>query len=246
MSPKTVWVLPVAALLATSTAPQPATGQAWQCKAPANLSRPVPEAPKPGEIRRTPVAGYLLSLSWSREHCRGREGDTDNALQCNGSIGDFGFVLHGLWPQAAGPDYPQWCRKAPALSRKVVADNICIAPSVKLLQHQWAKHGTCMARKPETYFGAAKLLFQALTFPDMDRLSRRGEKDGSVTARVLTDAFADNNDGLPVDAVKVQTNRKGWLEEVRICLDKKFKPQACPAFVKGAPDKTQIKIWRGG
>lgn len=246
MSPKTVWVLPVAALLATSTAPQPATGQAWQCKAPANLSRPVPETPKPGEIRRTPVAGYLLSLSWSREHCRGREGDSDNALQCNGSIGDFGFVLHGLWPQAAGPDYPQWCRKAPALSRKVVADNICIAPSVKLLQHQWAKHGTCMARKPETYFGAAKLLFQALTFPDMDRLSRRGEKDGSVTARVLADAFTDNNDGLPVEAIKVQTNRKGWLEEVRICLDKKFKPQACPAFVKGAPDKAQIKIWRGG
>lgn len=246
MSPKTVWVLPVAALLATSTAPQPATGQAWQCKAPANLSRPVPVAPKPGEIRRTPVSGYLLSLSWSREHCRGREGDSDNALQCNGSIGDFGFVLHGLWPQGAGPDYPQWCRKAPALSRKVVADNICIAPSVKLLQHQWAKHGTCMARKPETYFGAAKLLFQAITFPDMDRLSRRGEKDGSVTARVLADAFADNNEGLPVEAIKVQTNRKGWLEEMRVCLDKKFKPQACPAFVKGAPDKAQIKIWRGG
>ena len=246
MSLKSIWILPIAALLATSTAPQPATGQAWQCKAPANLSRPVPEIAKPNEVRRTPVAGYMLALSWSREQCRGRERDPEMAIQCDGSIGDFGFVLHGLWPEAAGPDYPQWCRKASVLSRKIVADNICMTPSVQLLQHEWAKHGTCMARKPETYFGAAKLLFQALTFPDMHRLSRQGEKDGLVTAKVLADAFADNNDGLPANAIRVQTNRKGWLEEVRICLDRKFKPEACPAFAKGAPEKAQIKIWRGG
>jgi ribonuclease T2 len=240
-------MLPIVALLAASSTHQAVTAQAWQCKAPASLSRPTVETPPAGDIRRTPVAGYVLALSWSREYCRGREKDPAMELQCSGRIGDFGFVLHGLWPEAAGPDYPQWCRKAGQLSRKVVADNICMTPSVQLLQHEWAKHGTCMARKPETYFGAAKLLFDAIEFPDMDRLSRQGDKEGEarLNAAGLADAFATYNDGLPASAVKVQTNERSWLKEVRICLDKKFKPQACPRFVQGARDKAEVKVWRG-
>jgi ribonuclease T2 len=239
--------LPVVALLSASSVHQAASAQAWQCKAPPNLSRPKIELPPPGDVRRTPIAGYVLALSWSREFCRGREKDPAMELQCSGRIGDFGFVLHGLWPEAAGRDYPQWCRKAGQLSRKVVSDNICMTPSVQLLQHEWAKHGTCMARKPETYFGAAKLLFDAIEFPDMDRLSRQGSKDGEapLNAASLAEAFASINDGLPVKAVRAKTNPRGWLEEVRICLDKDFKPRACPTFTSGAPDKAQVKIWRG-
>jgi ribonuclease T2 len=240
-------ILPVVAMLAASSTHQAATAQAWQCKAPANLSRPTIETPSPGEIRRMPIAGYVLALSWSREFCRGREKDPAMELQCSGRIGDFGFVLHGLWPEAAGPDYPQYCRKAGQLSRKVIADNICMTPSVQLLQHEWAKHGTCMSRKPETYFGAAKLLFEAIEFPDMDRLSRQGSKEAETTlnAAGLAEAFAAANEGLPANAIKVKTNRKFWLEEMKICLDKKFKPKACPSFVKGAPDKAEVKVWRG-
>ena len=240
-------LLPIVALLAASSTHQAATAQAWQCKAPDNLSRPNVETPSPDQIRRTPIAGYVLALSWSREFCRSREKDPAMELQCSGRIGDFGFVLHGLWPEAAGPDYPQYCRNAGQLSRKVIADNICMTPSVQLLQHEWAKHGTCMSRKPETYFGAAKLLFEAIEFPDMDRLSRQGSKEGEtpLNAARLAEAFASTNEGLSAKAIKVKTNRKFWLEEMRICLDKKFKPQACPAFVKGAPDKAEVKVWRG-
>ena len=237
--------LPALALLATSTSHEPALAQAWQCRPPASLPRPVPEFAKPGEIRRTSVDGYILALSWSREHCRGREKNPDDALQCGRMMGEFGFVLHGLWPEAKGPNYPQWCRKAEILSRTLVAQNICMTPSVQLLQHEWAKHGTCMARKPETYFGAARLLFDAMEFPDLDRLSRQGEKDGTLTVARLAEEFALNNDGLSETAIKVKTNRRGWLEEVHICLNKKFKPRVCPAFVRGAPDNAQIKIWRG-
>jgi ribonuclease T2 len=234
------WLAPVAALLAGSSAHDGAAAQAWQCKAPSNLARPIIETPNKSEIRRTPVASYILALSWSPEYCRKRGKDPDMALQCDGKIGDFGFVLHGLWPEAAGPDYPQWCRTAGVLSRKVIADNICMTPSVQLLQHEWAKHGTCMARKPETYFGAARLLFEAIDFPDMAKLSKE-----PLNAAGLAEAFANGNDGLPASAVKSKTNQRGWLEEVRICLDKKFKPAACPAFVRGAPDKAEVKIWRG-
>jgi len=120
-----------------------------------------------------------------------------------------------------------------------------MTPSVRLLQHEWAKHGTCMARRPETYFGAARLLFNALEFPDMDRLSREGEREGTLTAGRLAEEFALHNDGLPESAIRIQTNRRGWLEEVRICLDRKFKPKACAPSNWSASAKAEIKIWRG-
>lgn len=244
---KTLWPIPAVALLAASSGHNAVSAQAWQCKPPANLPRPVVEPQPKKEIRRTAVASYILALSWSREYCRNRGKDADMELQCSGRIGDFGFVLHGLWPEAAGPDYPQWCRAAPLLSRKIIAQNICMTPSVQLLQHEWAKHGTCMARKPETYFGAARLLFNAIEFPDMDRLSRQGAKEGEkpLSASGLAESFASQNEGLPASAIKVKTNARGWLEEVRICLDKSFKPKTCPAFVKGAADTARVKIWRG-
>ncbi len=227
-------------LLGGSSAHQAVSAQAWQCRAPKSLPRPSLELPEPGQVRRTPVDGYVLAISWSREYCRGREQDPSMRYQCSGEIGDFGFVLYGLWPEAKGPNYPQYCRSVGVLPRKVVADNICMTPSVQLLQHEWAKHGTCMAKKPETYFGAAKLLFGAIEFPDMDRLSRQ-----PLNAKGLAEVFAENNAGLPANAVRVKTNDRGWLQEVRICLGKDLKPRRCPAFVQGAPDKAEIKIWRG-
>ena len=78
-----------------------------------------------------------------------------------------------------------------------------MTPSVQLLQHEWAKHGTCMATKPETYFAAAKLLFGAIEFPDMDRMSRGTLTVGSG----LRQAFADQNAGLPANAVTCENQQ---------------------------------------
>ena len=233
------WILPVL-VLAGSAAQQPLAAQAWQCTAPLRLSRPTLELPPPGAIRRVPVAGFTLALSWSPEFCKGRELDPAKQLQCAGKIGDFGFVLHGLWPAAKGPDNPMWCRTSGLISRQLMSDNICMTPDVQLLQHQWAKHGSCMARRPETYFGAAKLMFEAIDFPDMAALSRK-----PLTAADLAEKFETYNEGLPASAVRVQLNERGWLQEVRICLGKRFLPQACPRFAEGAPAKAQVKIWRG-
>src|SRR5215470_3353187 len=46
---------------------------------------------------------YVLSLSWSPEHCAEPAGHGDTQ-QC-ASTRHFAFVLHGLWPQFAA-DYP--------------------------------------------------------------------------------------------------------------------------------------------
>ena len=162
-----------------------------------------------------------------------------------GDIGDFGFILHGLWPEAKGPNYSQYCRAVGVLPLSVVTKNICLSPSPQLLQHQWAKHGTCMAKTPDAYFKAAGILFRAIEFPDMARLSREPERGTSLTGEILAARIADLNEGLPTDAITVKTNAKGWLEEVRICLGRDYKLRTCPSYTRMPSAKTPIKIWRG-
>jgi ribonuclease T2 len=229
-------------LLSAFALPLSAHAQAWQCRAPNTLPRPKVENINRAETRRVPVGGYTLALSWSREFCRNKG---NRSMQCNSSIGDFGFILHGLWPDGVGPKYPQYCRGAPALSMAIVKQNICMSPDVQLLQHSWTKHGTCMARRPETYFKAARVMYGAIVFPDMDRLSRQYKDGTPLTADALANAFSEINQGLPANALRIKTNGRGWLQEVRMCLAKNFKPRRCPAHIQGARGSQVVKIWRG-
>jgi ribonuclease T2 len=225
--------------------PAPTMAQAWQCQPPRFLPRPALELPPSGQRARTAIDGYVLALGWSPEYCRGRRHDPAARFQCSGEIGDFGFVLHGLWPDAKGPNDPQYCRSVGVLPRRTVTENICLSPSPQLLQHQWAKHGSCLANRPDAYFGAARLLFNAIEFPDMARLSRESDRGTPLTAQVLAERLDDLNDGLPANAVTVKTNSKGWLQEVHICLGTDFKPRQCTALTRRASATAQIKIWRG-
>src|SRR5215831_3900780 len=56
---------------------------------------------------------YVLSLSWSPEHCAEPAGHSDTQ-QC-ASTRHFAFVLHGLWPQYAS-GYPESCSPTPLSS----------------------------------------------------------------------------------------------------------------------------------
>ena len=89
--------------------------------------------------------GYVLALSWSPEYCRGRMRDPAARFQCSGAIGDFGFVLHGLWPEAKGANYPQYCRAVGVLPKRTVSDNICLSPSPLIVAASmgkaWQLHG---------------------------------------------------------------------------------------------------------
>ena len=218
-----------------------AHAQAYQCRAPSVLQPASPESKPASEPRRPlPVSGYTLALSWSPEFCRTRKDSPRHKTQCSGDDGSFGFILHGLWPDAQGATYPQWCRATRPLSPTATRRNFCMMPDTRLMARQWAKHGSCMARRPETYFRISRIMFGAVRFPDMDRLSRQ-----PLTAGAFRTAFAAANDGLNSEMIRLKINRRGWLQEERLCLAENFRPTRCPARMRRAKDDAAIKIWRG-
>ncbi len=218
--------------------------QARECRVPERIASPRVEPIPRDERRVLPIGGYTLALSWSPEFCRTRQREARHRLQCggigNGGAGRFGFILHGLWPEGRGAQWPQWCRPARPLPRQLVRRHLCETPSVQLLQHEWAKHGTCATRNPARYLRAASTMYRAVRYPDMDALSRR-----TLTVGQFAEAFAARNRGVSVDMIRVQTNRRGWLTEVRICLGRNLRPTRCPRHARGAPARARISIWRG-
>ncbi len=236
--------LPTSARLALAAAlaalPAPALAQAYQCRAPATIGLAKP--PKPdGPTVRAAISGYTLALSWSPEFCRNRARDPDQAIQCGGASGRFGFIVHGLWPEAKSGRPPQWCALTPRPKPATLRANLCMTPSARLIEHEWAKHGSCMASTPEGYFRVVGILWQSLRFPEMERLSRQE----GLTAADLRSAFVALNRGWRADAVGVQTGRSGWLRELQLCYDRKFMPAPCPRRTFGAGNSARVKIWRG-
>ena len=217
-----------------------AHAQAYQCQVP-ETAPAVPKIAQDGETRRLPVKSYTLALSWSPEHCRGREDSADDRMQCSPRNGRFGFIVHGLWPEGSGGNWPQWCRAGPPPAPATIRKGLCMTPSARLMAHEWAKHGSCMARRPETYFRITTILWQSLRWPDYDRISRKP----GLTAGDIRKAFADANRGWEPKHVGLVLNKKGWLQEMRLCYGKDFLPAVCDKRRFGPPDKTPVKIWRG-
>ena len=222
--------------------PTPALAQAYQCAPPARFEPVRPIRPD-GPVIRAPIARYTLALSWSPEFCRSQRGKgAGNAQQCGGTNGQFGFVLHGLWPESNSGPAPQWCALTPRPSPQTLRRNLCMTPAPWLLEHEWAKHGSCMARTPEGYFKVAGILWRSLRFPDMDQLSRQDE----FTAGELRRAFVAANRGWKPEAIGISTGSRGWLRELKLCYGSDFRPQPCPRGSFGAPNNTRLKIWRAG
>ncbi len=222
--------------------PTIAQAQALQCSAPARIERPRPDGPSASQPRRVlPIGGYTLALTWSPRYCREHRGEPGARFQCGGG-NRFGFTLHGLWPDGLGKDWPQYCRAAALLPRPVIRANLCATPSAQLLQHEWAKHGTCMTGyTPQRYLGRSTGLYGALRFPDMDALSR-----APLTAGAFARAMAAVNPTLRAEAVRVTTDRRGWLDELWLCLDTRFRYARCRADSGGVPAGATVRIWRGG
>ncbi|TCJ41152.1 ribonuclease T [Parafrankia sp. BMG5.11] len=229
--------LAVSAVLFVAVSPFPAAAQAYQCRVPARVA--VPNVRPDGPARRMPVTGYVLALSWAPEFCKGRERRAADAVQCSGANGRFGLVVHGLWPQGRS-NWPQWCPTTRKPSPADIRANLCISPSARLQGRQWAKHGACMVRTPAAYAKVTRILYQGLRLPDFDQLS----KDPELNVGLIRRRFAAANPGWRADAVGVKLNQRGWLEELRLCYDRRFMPAPCGRRL-GPPDRAPVRIWRG-
>jgi len=228
----------VAAALAL---PGVAQAQAYQCSTPATVERVRPDLPSDSQPKRVvPIGGYTLAITWAPQYCRDNGMRSGSQFQC-GVANRFGFTLHGLWPDGVDKDWPQYCRAAEFVPPPVIRAHLCTTPSAQLLQHEWAKHGTCMpGYRPAKYFNQSAGLYGKLRYPDMDALSR-----APLTAGRFAAAMASANPGLNADMMRVTATKQGWLDEVWICLDRRFRYRRCPVHQGGLADAALLKIWRG-
>ena len=234
-------MLKALAALALIALPGTALAQSAQCRRPSQPARPTIEAPTAKEPKRVlPIGSYTLALSWSPQFCSTARG-SKHALQCGGKTGRFGFTLHGLWPDGFGKEWPQYCRPADLVPRDVIRANLCTTPSVQLIQHEWAKHGTCMTTKPELYFNLSRAFYQSMRYPDMTALAATK----NLTVAKFAEAFARANKGLRADMLRVTTTRGNWLSEVWLCMDRAMEFTRCPAHQGGAAPASLLRIEPG-
>ncbi|MBZ9648705.1 ribonuclease T [Sphingobium sp. 3R8] len=227
-------VLPLIAL----ATPGIALAQANQCRLPDVIARPRIEGPTAEDPKRVlPIGYYTLAVSWTPQYCKTSRGGARDAFQCQ-SDNSFAFTLHGLWPDGYGEQWPQYCKAAGILPRKVIRDHLCATPSVQLIQHEWVKHGTCMPTNPTAFFALSRKLYHALRYPDMAELAQRP----TLSARAFAEAFAARNKGMVADGIRLNVTRDGSLSEVWICMDRKYRYISCPPQQGGVRDRAQLRI----
>lgn len=182
-----------------------------------------------GPLRAQDVSGdfdyYVLALSWSPNWCA-LEGDARASPQCDADA-DFGWVLHGLWPQYED-GWPADCRhtfRNP--SRTDTAAMADIMGTSGLAWHQWNKHGACSGLLPDDYFALSRQAFNRVAKP---QVLRRLTSPVTLPTTLIEDAFMRDNDGLDADEITI-TCRAGRIQEARICLTRDLEPRTCGADV---------------
>jgi len=166
---------------------------------------------------------YILSLSWSPTWCA-LEGDARRSPQC-GPEKDFGWVLHGLWPQHE-EGWPAYCRTGSRPpSRQMTSEMADIMGDAGAAWHQWKKHGSCSGLEARDYYRLARQAYDSVTRPQALRDLGR---DVTLPARLIEEAFVEANPRLSPDAITV-TCRDNRIREVRICLTRGLEPRRCGA-----------------
>lgn len=165
---------------------------------------------------------YLLTLSWSPTYCLSHK----DAAQCSGQ--GYGFVLHGLWPQYAKGGWPTSCLPRERLSPHERAKGLTLFPSRKLLEHEWAKHGTCSGLGAMGYLEASDKAVGAVRIPQ--QLQPFGAAY-YFKSWEIEQMFRQSNPGMPADGI-VLICKGPVLSEVRVCMDKDLQFGACGKGVR--------------
>ena len=164
---------------------------------------------------------YVMALSWSPNWCA-LEGDARQSPQCNPSE-DFGWTLHGLWPQYE-KGWPAYCKTTHSNpSRRQTNIMTDIMGSSGLAWHQWNKHGVCTGLSSSDYYELSRQTFENLNIPQVFR----GLKTPvTLPASLVEEAFLEENPELDPNGITF-TCRSGFIQEVRICLNRDMEYRRC-------------------
>lgn len=165
---------------------------------------------------------YILSFSWSPAFCASPAG-RHATLQCRDNR--FGWVVHGLWPQyasrRAGQSWPQYCGTVQPVSEPVLRQHLCASPDPRLMQCEWARHGSCSDfATPAEYFAAQSRLAESLILP----APQPGQSARAFATALLV---ANPGRGLERRHVRVMGGGEAEIREIRICLERdltRFRP----------------------
>ena len=164
---------------------------------------------------------YVLALSWSPTWCA-LEGDARNSPQCD-ETADYGWVLHGLWPQYHR-GWPANCPTAERPPTRTMTEEMTdIMGSSGLAWYQWKKHGSCSGLSAPAYYALAREAYASVKRPDVFRKLKDPVK---LPASVVEQAFLKANPGLEPDMLTI-TCRDGRIQEARVCLSKSLDPVPC-------------------
>ena len=164
---------------------------------------------------------YVLALSWSPTWCA-LEGDARNSPQCD-ETADYGWVLHGLWPQYHR-GWPAHCPTAERPPTRTMTEEMTdIMGSSGLAWYQWKKHGSCSGLSAPAYYALAREAYASVKRPDVFRKLKDPVK---LPASVVEQAFLKANPDLEPDMLTI-TCRSDRIQEARVCLSKSLDPVPC-------------------
>lgn len=174
---------------------------------------------------------WVLSLSWSPNWCA-LEGRARGSEQCEE---DFGWVVHGLWPQYER-GWPSYCpTSARAPSRAQTAAQADLFGAGGAAWYQWKKHGVCSGLTADDYYRLAREAFARVARPEVLQKLDRSVK---LPAEVIEQAFLEANPDWSPDTVTI-TCEQGYIQEARICFTRDLTPRDC------APDTARDCTMQG-
>jgi ribonuclease T2 len=144
-------------------------------------------------------------------------------MQCGGQR-QYGFVLHGLWPQYEQKGWPESCTTE-TVDEATVQSMLSIMPSPRLVEHEWQKHGTCSGLDAKDYFAEATEAFQSVKIP----AQYQGPKKLITVSpdRMLHDFVAANPKFADQGFAVLCSGNGRYLQEVRACLNKDLEGRRC-------------------
>ncbi len=157
---------------------------------------------------------YLLTLSWSPEYCATHS----SSSECTSHPG---FVVHGMWPQNNDGTYPENCSKAAGPANP--QPYLDLIPTVSLINHEWATHGTCSGLAPDAYFSAIRSAFQTVRIPPA--FAKVTQQEMLAPSAIIGD-FAAANPKWPSGSIALSCG-KNYLTAVEVCLSKTLQAEAC-------------------